>query len=435
MKKRTRVTHLPDVEVPSDNRPLVAPIYQSVKFTFDDVAETERYFEGRRAGYYYSRVSNPTLRQLENALAELQSRDGCLLTGSGMAAISASLLSLLKQGDHVVYFAEMYQPTRSLIRRVLGRFGVTSTLLSIDDLAGLERVLGERPVRVIVFESPTNPVLKVADIPGITGLARRHSALTLLDNTLAGPHSHGDFDLDLYVHSLTKYVSGHGDVMGGAVIGRAELIQPMRSDLTVLGPTLDPHAAFLMLRGLRTFFVRRDAQCRGAHLEDRLGTLRVIPEHLRPLDPVVHLLDQRLHPRRRHRQTRAVLQPLLERRVALDPAPERLRRHAHHDVGRLAGHDVADGVGDGLADRLDEGEEHVVAREVGLLDKEACEMPCHARRNDPLTVVFNADIGGRDDDANPAARSDPGFLGLGQPDGLIHHRLLHFRNLTPARWP
>ncbi len=139
MKKRTRVTHLPDVEVPSDNRALVAPIYQSVKFTFDDVAETERYYQGRRAGFYYSRVSNPTLRQLENALAEMQGRDACLLTGSGMAAISATLIALCKQGDHVVYFAEMYQPTRSLIRRVLGRFGVTSSLLSIDDLAGLER--------------------------------------------------------------------------------------------------------------------------------------------------------------------------------------------------------------------------------------------------------------------------------------------------------
>ena len=264
MKKRTRVTHLPEVEIPPDNRALVAPIYQSVKFTFDDVAETGQYYEGRRAGFYYSRVSNPTLRQLENALAELQGRDACLLTASGMAAISASLLSLTKQGDHVVYFAEMYQPTRSLIRRVLGRFGVTSSLLSIDDLAGLARVLGERPVRVIVFESPTNPVLKVADIGRITELARRHGALTLLDNTLAGPHSHGDLELDLYVHSLTKYVSGHGDVMGGAIIGRAELIQAMRSDLTVLGPTLDPHAAFLMLRGLRTFFVRRDVQCRGA---------------------------------------------------------------------------------------------------------------------------------------------------------------------------
>jgi len=264
MKKRTRVTHLPEVEVPSDNRPLVAPVFQSVKFTFDDVAETERYFEGRRAGFYYSRVSNPTLRQLETALADLQGRDACLLTGSGMAAISASLLALVKQGDHVVYFAEMYQPTRSLIRRVLGRFGVTSTLLSIDDLAGLERVLGERPTRVIVFESPTNPVLKIADIPRITELARRHGALTLLDNTLAGPHGHGGLDLDLYVHSLTKYVSGHGDVMGGAVIARAELIQQLRSDLTLLGPTLDPHAAFLMLRGLRTYFVRREVQCRGA---------------------------------------------------------------------------------------------------------------------------------------------------------------------------
>ena len=90
MKKRTRVTHLPDVEVPSDNRALVAPIYQSVKFIFDDVAETERYYQGRRAGFYYSRVSNPTLRQLENALAEMQGRDACLLTGSGMAAISAT---------------------------------------------------------------------------------------------------------------------------------------------------------------------------------------------------------------------------------------------------------------------------------------------------------------------------------------------------------
>ena len=122
-------------------------------------------------------------------------------------------------------------------------------------------------MRVIVFESPTNPVLKVADIARITELARRHGALTLLDNTLAGPHSHGELDIDLYVHSLTKYVSGHGDVMGGAIIGRAELIQSMRPDLTVLGPTLDPHAAFLMLRGLRTYLraPRRAVPRRAAH--------------------------------------------------------------------------------------------------------------------------------------------------------------------------
>jgi cystathionine beta-lyase/cystathionine gamma-synthase len=233
-----------------------------------------------------------------------------------MAAISASLLALTKQGDHVVYFAEMYQPTRRLIRRVLGRFGVTSTLLSIDDLDSLERVLLERPVRAIVFESPTNPVLKVADIPRITELARRHGALTLLDNTLAGPASHGELDLDLYVHSLTKYVSGHGDVMGGAVIGRTELIRAMRTELTVLGPTLDPHAVFLMLRGLRSYFVRRDAQCRSA---------LTIAEFLSA-----------------HRDVERVRYPGLPS----DPGHERARRQME-DFGTIVSFDIAGGMAAG----------------------------------------------------------------------------------------
>lgn len=264
MKKRTRVTHLPEIAVPADDRPLVAPIYQSVKFSFDDVAETQRYFGGQRPGFYYSRVSNPTLRQLEQVLAELQGRDACLLTGSGVAAIAIALLGLLKAGDHVVLFAELYPPTRALVRRLLGRYGITSTLLSIEDDAGLARVLAATPTRLVVFESPTNPMLKVADIARITGTARAHGALTLLDNTLGGLHNHGEFDVDLYAHSLTKYASGHGDVMGGAVIGRRELLDTLREDATNLGPTLDPHAAYLILRGLKTYFVRWDAQCRNA---------------------------------------------------------------------------------------------------------------------------------------------------------------------------
>jgi len=115
-----------------------------------------------------------------------------------------------------------------------------------------------------VFESPTNPVLKIADIERLTAIARRHGALTLLDNTLAGFHNHGQFDIDLFAHSLTKYASGHGDVMGGAVIGRAGLIDAMRADVGILGPTLDPHAAFLLQRGMKTYFVRYEAQCRNA---------------------------------------------------------------------------------------------------------------------------------------------------------------------------
>ena len=264
MKPRTRVVHPPEVRVPPDNRPLVAPVYQSVKFSFDDVAETRRLWAGQREGYYYSRVSNPTLRQLEETLCELQGRDACLVTGSGVAAIAVALLGLLRAGDHVVYFAELYGPTRALLAKLLGRYGVTGTMLSIDDLEGLERVLRSTPTRLVAFESPTNPVVKVADLGRITALARAHGALTLLDNTLAGLHNHGGYDVDVYVHSLTKFASGHGDVMGGAVIARRELIDRMREDAVNLGPTLDPHAAFLILRGLRTYFLRWDVQCANA---------------------------------------------------------------------------------------------------------------------------------------------------------------------------
>ncbi len=264
MKISTRLNHPPAVAVPTDNRPLVAPIYQSVKFTFDSVEETERQSLGQREGFQYSRVSNPTLDQLGQTLAELQGRDECLLTASGVAAVNLALLALCKQGDHVVLFAEMYQPTRYMIRRVLARYGVAHTMLSIEDAAGVEQTLASKPTRLVMFESPTNPVLKVADIERITASARKHGALTVLDNTFAGFHNHGQFDIDVFVHSLTKYASGHGDVMGGAVIARSELIAQMRQDFIVIGATLDPHAAFLIQRGLKTYTLRYERQCANA---------------------------------------------------------------------------------------------------------------------------------------------------------------------------
>jgi len=264
MKKTTRVNHPPAVELPPDNHAVVAPIYQSVKFEFDSLAETERYLRGERTGFYYSRASNPTTRQLELLLAELQGREDCLVTASGVAAISQTLLALTKQGDHIVCFVETYNPTRYLIRRLLGRFGVTHTLLSIEDLAGVERALTARPTRLVFFESPTNPVTKIADIAALTRLARAAGALSVMDNTFAGFHQHGSFDIDVFVHSLTKYASGAGDVMGGAVIARHELIRAMRTDFGALGGTLDPHAAFLILRGLKTYFVRYRAQSASA---------------------------------------------------------------------------------------------------------------------------------------------------------------------------
>jgi cystathionine beta-lyase/cystathionine gamma-synthase len=256
MKKPTRVNHPPAVPLPPGNRPLVDPIYQSVKFEFDDVEATLKAQRGETPGFSYTRVSNPTLRQLELLLAEMQGRDDAIVVGSGVAATSAIFLSLLKQGDHVLGFVETYAPTRRMLTRILSRFGVSLTLLSIDDLEGVERVLAARPTRIVVFESPTNPVTRIADIARLTASAHRHGALVVLDNTFAGLHNHGQFEVDLYAHSLTKFASGHSDVMGGAVIGRADLIRSIRRDEILLGALLDPHAAFLILRGLKTYFLR-----------------------------------------------------------------------------------------------------------------------------------------------------------------------------------
>ena len=264
MKKPTRVNHPPPVELPPGNRPLVAPIYQSVKFEFEDLAATEQFLRGERPGFFYTRSGNPTNRQLERLLAELQGREDCLVTASGIGAISQALLALTSSGDHILTFIESYNPARYLMRRLLARFGVRHTLLPIEDTAGIERVLGSEPVRLVYFESPTNPLTRIADIAAITRAARAAGALTVMDNTFAGFHQHGEYEVDVFVHSLTKYASGAGDVLGGAVIARAELIRAMHGDFGVLGGTLDPHAAFLILRGLKSYFVRYRAQCASA---------------------------------------------------------------------------------------------------------------------------------------------------------------------------
>lgn len=272
MKKPTRVNHPPEVPVPPGNRPVVAPIYQTVKFEFESVEDTLRSLRGERPGFYYMRSSNPTTRQLELTLASMQERDDCLATASGVNAIAQTLLALTKQGDHVLCFVETYGPTRQIIRRLLGRFGVTHTMLSIEDLPGIEHALVTTPTRLVIFESPTNPVTKIADIAAIVRLARRHGVATVMDNTFAGLHQHGQYEVDYFLHSLTKYASGAGDVMGGAVIARRELLRPLRGEFSVLGGVLDPHAAFLIQRGLRTYFVRyREQSATALALAERLA--------------------------------------------------------------------------------------------------------------------------------------------------------------------
>ncbi|MGD9843644.1 MAG: PLP-dependent aspartate aminotransferase family protein, partial [Steroidobacteraceae bacterium] len=155
-------------------------------------------------------------------------------------------------------------PTRHMVRRVLARFGVRHTVLSIEDHAGIERVLSSTPTRLMVFESPTNPILKIADLQHLCALAKHYDCLTVMDNTFASLHAHGQYPIDVYVHSLTKYANGHGDVLAGAVISNEPLHGLLRAEFMVMGSMLDPHAAFLIQRGLKTYGLRYERACQNA---------------------------------------------------------------------------------------------------------------------------------------------------------------------------
>ncbi|HEY5622554.1 MAG TPA: PLP-dependent aspartate aminotransferase family protein [Gammaproteobacteria bacterium] len=255
MKKETRVTHPPRVKLLAGNESLVDPIYRSVKFTFPTI-ESARTAVARKEGFDYTRDANPTTRQLEKLSAEMQGRDDAICVATGMAAVWLAVLGNVRAGDRIVFFVEGYRPIRTMARDRLAQFGIDHTMLSVHDLAAIEAVFADESTTLVIFEAPTNPMLQVPDIAGIAALARESGVTTVLDNTFGGLHNHGQFDVDLYVHSLTKYACGHGDVMGGAVIGNEDQIKSLKPWAINMGSTIDPEAAFLILRGLRTYYLR-----------------------------------------------------------------------------------------------------------------------------------------------------------------------------------
>jgi len=255
MKKQTRVTHPKEVKLREGNDSVVSPVYRSVKFTFPTIAASLTP-EAKEHGFDYTRDSNPTTRELELLAAELQDRDDAIAVGSGMAAIWLSLLGSLEAGDRVVIFVESYRPNRVAVRRFLPKLGVKFTMLSVHDLRGIEEAFAQDDTKLVLFEAPTNPMLQVPDLEAITALAKKHDVVTVLDNTFAGLHNHGQYEIDYFVHSLTKYANGHGDVMGGIVIGDRKRIRAIKPLSVNMGAVLDPGAAFLAARGLKTYYLR-----------------------------------------------------------------------------------------------------------------------------------------------------------------------------------
>jgi cystathionine beta-lyase/cystathionine gamma-synthase len=263
MKKETRVTHQPTVKPPEGNRSLVDPVYRSVKFSFPTIADSLKP-EARQSGFEYMRDSNPTTRQLELLCAELQDRDDAIAVGTGMASIWLALLGSLTAGDRIVIFLESYRPSRVAVRKFLSRLGVAFDMVSIHDRQEIEAAFAKVDTRVCLFESPTNPMLQIPDIEWLCDLARQQEVTTILDNTFGGFHNHGQYAIDLFVHSLTKYAGGHGDAMGGIVIGAKDRIRAIKPLATNMGAVLDPGAAWLMLRGMKTYYLRYERHCENA---------------------------------------------------------------------------------------------------------------------------------------------------------------------------
>ena len=255
MKKQTRVTHPKAVKLLDGNEPVVSPVHQTVKFTYPTIADSLS-AEAKEHGFDYTRDSNPTTRELELLAAELQDRDDAIAVGSGMAAIWLALLGNLEAGDRVVIFVESYRPNRVAVRRFLPKLGLKFTMLSVHDLAGIEAAFALDDTKLVLFEAPTNPMLQVPDLAAITALAKRHDVVTVLDNTFAGLHNHGRYEVDYFVHSMTKYANGHGDAMGGIVIGEQKRIRAIKPLAVNMGAVLDPGVAFLMARGLKTYYLR-----------------------------------------------------------------------------------------------------------------------------------------------------------------------------------
>ncbi len=273
-----------------DQRPNAVPIYQSATFSAETAAELGAVATGQVPGYAYSRLANPTTTALASAIAELEGAEAGFVLASGMAAIHAALLALLSAGDRVVATRAIYGSTRSLLDRQFGRFGVAVQYVDITDHAAVEAVLRERPTRVLYLETISNPTIVVADIAALAAIAHRHGALVVVDHTFASPYLCRPLELgaDLVVHSATKYLSGHSDVLAGAVVGSAELVARVASVQVDTGATLAPFSAFLVLRGLATLAIRMERHSATSlelarRLEGQSGVVRVhhpfLPSH------------------------------------------------------------------------------------------------------------------------------------------------------------
>ncbi len=239
---------------------LSTPIYQTSTFVFKDVAQGAARFSGDEEGYIYTRLGNPTQTALEEKMAVLEGGEAAAAFASGMAAVTAILLALLSKGDHVVHTSALYGCTYSFLHELAPRFGISATSIDTSDLQAVDRAI-QSNTKVVYLESPANPTMKMCDIAAIAEIARSRGVKVVVDNTFMTPYFQQPLALgaDVVVHSATKYIGGHGDVIAGLAVGQKEFIDEVKmTTLKDIGGTISPFNAWLLLRGLKTLPVRME---------------------------------------------------------------------------------------------------------------------------------------------------------------------------------
>lgn len=246
--------------------PVVPPIYQTSTFKFESAEQGAALFKGEAEGYIYTRMKNPTIEAMENALAELEGGHKALGCASGMAAISTVFLTLLEAGDHVVCSKSVYGPTLTLLQSILSKYKVETTPVNSDVIEEVEKAIKPN-TKIVYVETPANPMITVSDLEVISKIAHANNSLVVVDNTFMSPalQQPFKFGVDVVLHSMTKFLNGHADVVAGIIITKDEdMYSKMRKTLNQHGGVIDPFNSFLVHRGLKTLSIRMKKHCENA---------------------------------------------------------------------------------------------------------------------------------------------------------------------------
>ena len=234
------------------------PIYQSSTFIFENADHGARCFSGEDDGYIYTRIGNPTIHALETLVADLEGGAEGIATSSGMAAVNTLYMALLSKGDHMISSAAVYGPSRVVMEQHWSRFGVESTYVNTSDIEAIKAAFKPN-TRMLYIETPANPTMEITDLKACAALAHEHGALLVVDNTFSSPYLQRPLELgaDAVFHSMTKFLNGHADIVAGMIVAKDKVLgKKLRSMMVTMGCNMDPHQAFMVIRGVKTLGIR-----------------------------------------------------------------------------------------------------------------------------------------------------------------------------------